>query len=50
MKRLPDYLRVDEGPRVLGALSPQHRALFATDIYTGLRRVNLRVFGSPMST
>lgn len=40
-KRKPDYLRQHEAPAVLVALKEQHRALFATAIYTGLRRGEL---------
>jgi integrase len=34
----PDYLRADEVPRVLAALDPKWRPLYATAIYTGMRR------------
>jgi integrase len=37
-KRLPDFLRAEEVPKVLAALSSQHRPLFATAIYTGMRK------------
>jgi integrase len=40
-KRLPDFLRVDEVPRVLAVLSAHHRPLFATAVYTGLRKGEL---------
>jgi integrase len=40
-KRLPDFLRADEVPRVLNALSDRWRPLFATAIYTGMRRGEL---------
>lgn len=40
-KRLPDFLRTDEVPLVLAALSEKHRPLFATAIYTGMRRGEL---------
>jgi integrase len=38
----PDYLRFHEVPAVLAALAPRWRPLFATAIYTGLRRGELR--------
>jgi integrase len=40
-KRLPNFLRVEEVPRVLAVLSEQHRPLFATAIYTGMRKGEL---------
>jgi integrase len=40
-KRLPDYLRAEEVPRLLAALTPRWRPLFATAIFTGLRRGEL---------
>jgi integrase len=40
-KRLPDFLRADEVPRVLNALSDRWRPLFATAVYTGMRRGEL---------
>jgi integrase len=40
-KRLPDFLRAAEVPRVLSALSDRWRPLFATAIYTGMRRGEL---------
>jgi site-specific recombinase XerD len=40
-KRLPDYLRPLEVPPVLAALAPKWRALFATAIYTGMRKGEL---------
>jgi integrase len=40
-KRLPDFLRADEVPRVLAVLSPRHRPVFATAIYTGMRKGEL---------
>ena len=39
--RLPDYLRAEEVPLVLAALAPQYRSLFATAIFTGLRKGEL---------
>ncbi len=40
-RRMYDYLKADEVPRVLQALSPQARPLFAAAIYTGLRKGEL---------
>jgi integrase len=40
-KRLPDFLRLHEVPRVLNQLSHRWRPLFATAIYTGLRKGEL---------
>jgi integrase len=40
-KKVHDYLRADEVPRVLAALAPKWRPLFATAIYTGCRRGEL---------
>ena len=40
-KRLPTYLKVDEVPAVLAMLDPSWRPLFATAVYTGLRRGEL---------
>ena len=40
-KRLPEYLTVEEVPLVLGALEPRWQALFATAIFTGLRKGEL---------
>jgi len=40
-RRLPTFLRVEEVPRVLAVLSPQHRPLFATALYTGMRKGEL---------
>ncbi len=40
-KRPPDYLAAEEVPLVLAALSNEHRPLFATAIYTGLRKGEL---------
>src|SRR2546423_3358706 len=40
-RRVPDYLRADEVPAVLAALLPRWRPLFATALYTGLRRGEL---------
>jgi integrase len=40
-KRKPDFLRIHEVPLVLGAVLPQWRPLFATAIYTGLRKGEL---------
>jgi integrase len=39
--RLPEYLHLDEVPRVLAALDRRWRPLFATAIYTGLRKGEL---------
>src|SRR5512133_1786420 len=40
-RRKPDFLRVHEVPPLLRALDPRWRALFATAIYTGLRKGEL---------
>jgi integrase len=40
-KRKPDFLRMDEVPRVLNALTTRWRPLFATAIYSGLRKGEL---------
>jgi integrase len=40
-KRLPDFLHAEEVPRVLNALSDRWRPLFATAIFTGMRRGEL---------
>jgi len=40
-KRLPAFLNVDEVPRVLDSLPDKWRPLFATAIYTGLRKGEL---------
>ena len=40
-KRLPAFLNLDEVPRVLAALPDKWRPLFATAIYTGLRKGEL---------
>jgi integrase len=40
-KRVPDYLKQHEVPLVLAALPAARRALFATAIYTGLRKGEL---------
>ena len=40
-KQVPDYLRTEEVPLVLAALAPRWKPLFATAIYTGLRRGEL---------
>jgi integrase len=40
-RRKPDFLRVEEVPRVLAALDERWRPLFATAIYTGLRKGEL---------
>ena len=40
-RRAPDYLRFDEVPRVLRALAPRWQPLFATAVYTGLRKGEL---------
>lgn len=37
-RRKPDYLRPTEVPLVLGALAPKWRGIFATAIYSGLRK------------
>jgi integrase len=47
---LPDYLRPLEVPPVLAALTPKWRALFATVIYTGMRKGELSGLRSRMST
>jgi integrase len=41
LKRLPDYLRPHEVPPVLAALRPEWKGLFATAIYTGMRKGEL---------
>ncbi len=41
-RRAFDYLRAAEVPRMLAALHPRWRPLFATAVYTGLRRSELR--------
>jgi integrase len=40
-RRKPDFLRLEEVPLVLHALAPRWRPLFATAIYTGLRKGEL---------
>jgi integrase len=40
-KRLPEYLRYDEVPRVLANLDPRWRNLVATAFYTGMRKGEL---------
>jgi integrase len=40
-KRKPDFLRTDEVPRVLEQLDDRWRPLFATAVYTGLRKGEL---------
>ncbi len=40
-KRLPQYLRLEEVPRLLNALTPKWRPLFATAIFTGMRQGEL---------
>lgn len=40
-RRAPDFLRVEEVPAVLRALDSRWRALFATAIFTGLRKGEL---------
>ncbi len=40
-KRLPEYLRAEEVPAVLDALDPCWRAMFATAVYTGVRKGEL---------
>jgi len=40
-KRLPDYLQADEVPRVLAVLDLVHRPLFATAVFTGMRKGEL---------
>lgn len=40
-RKLPDYLRATEVPLVLAALPAHYRPLFATAIYTGLRKGEL---------
>jgi integrase len=40
-KRKPDYLRLHEVPRVLSSLAARWRPLFATAVYTGLRKGEL---------
>ncbi|MCM3881158.1 MAG: hypothetical protein ND807_13700, partial [Vicinamibacterales bacterium] len=44
-KRLPDYLRPNEVPPLLASVRPKWRALFATAIYTGLRKGELFALG-----
>jgi integrase len=40
-KKVPDFLRAEEVPLVLAALSDRWRSLFATALYTGLRKGEL---------
>jgi integrase len=40
-RRSPDYLRAHEVPALLAAIAPEWRALYATAIYTGLRKGEL---------
>jgi len=40
-KRQPDYLRTHEAPLLLRALDPRWRPIFATALYTGLRKGEL---------
>jgi integrase len=40
-KKLPVYLKTDEVPLLLGALAPKWRALFATAVFTGMRKGEL---------
>ena len=41
VKRLPDYLRPHEVPPLLASLRPKWKPLFATAIYTGMRKGEL---------
>jgi integrase len=41
VKRLPDHLRPSEVPPLLASLTPKWKNLFATAIYTGLRKGEL---------
>jgi hypothetical protein len=41
LRRKPDFLRIHEVPLLLRALDPRWRPLFATAIYTGLRKGEL---------
>jgi len=41
VKRLPDYLRPTEVPPLLASLTPKWKNLFATAIYTGMRKGEL---------
>jgi integrase len=40
-KTIPDYLRAEEAPRLLAALAAKWQPLFATALYTGLRKGEL---------
>jgi integrase len=40
-RRLPEYLRVEEVPRVLRAVADRWRPLFAAAVYTGMRKGEL---------
>jgi len=41
VKRLPDYLRATEVPQLLAVLNPRWKPLFATAVYTGIRKGEL---------
>ena len=41
VKRLPDYLRAHEVPLLLAVLKPKWKPLFATALYTGMRKGEL---------
>jgi integrase len=41
VKRLPDYLRPHEVPPLLASLKPKWKSLFATALYTGMRKGEL---------
>ena len=41
VKRLPDYLRATEVPQLLAVLNPKWKPLFATAVYTGMRKGEL---------
>ncbi len=41
VKRLPDYLRPHEVPPLLASLRPKWKPLFATALYTGMRKGEL---------
>jgi integrase len=41
VKRLPDYLRPHEVPPLLASLRPKWKSLFATALYTGMRKGEL---------
>jgi integrase len=40
-RTLPEYLRPEEVPPLLASLAPKWRALFATALYTGMRKCEL---------